>query len=174
MVIAKTLIKDHGQSGASPDLVFKKVNNLLCEANDEGMFVTAWMGVLEISSGHLTYANAGHNPPLLMRHDDEYNYLRTRAGFVLAGMDGMPYRLYSLELEKGDTLFLYTDGVTEATNSNQELYGEERLATVLNKNRDKTPDKLLAVVKEDVESFVGKAPQFDDITMLSVSYYGNK
>ncbi len=173
MVIAKTLIKDHAQSGASPDVVFMKVNRLLCEANDEGMFVTAWMGILELFSGRLVYVNAGHNPPLLKRAGG-YDYLRTRSGFVLAGVDEIPYRSCSLDLAPGDTLFLYTDGVTEATDSKQQLYGEERLAAVLNANRDKTPEKLLAAVKADLDMFVGQAPQFDDITMLSLCYCGSK
>lgn len=174
MVIAKTLIKDHAQSGASPDVVFTEVNHLLCETNDEGMFVTAWMGILELSTGHLTYVNAGHNPPLLKRADGGYNYLRTRSGFVLAGMDEISYRSCSLDLACGDALFLYTDGVTEATDAGQQLYGDERLVRALNANCDKTPEELLAAVKADVDGFAGDAPQFDDITMLSLFYYGNK
>ncbi len=174
MVIAKTLIKDHAQRGVSPAVVFTEVNHLLCETNDEGMFVTAWMGILELSSGRLEYVNAGHNPPLVKRADGCYNYLRTRSGFVLAGMDEIPYRSCSIDLSSGDALFLYTDGVTEATDAKQQLYGEERLAAVLSANRNDAPEKLLAVVKADVDMFVGQAPQFDDITMLSICYYGNK
>lgn len=173
MVIAKTLIKDHAQRGASPDVVFTDVNRLLCETNDEGMFVTAWMGVLELSTGHLAYVNAGHNPPLLKRAGGEYDYLRARSGFVLAGMEGVRYRAGSLDLAEGDALFLYTDGVTEATDAEQRLYGEQKLAAVLNANRDKNPEALLAAVKSDVDAFVGQAPQFDDITMLNLCYYGN-
>ena len=171
MVTAKTLIKDHAQHGTSPELVFTEVNHLLCETNDEGMFVTAWMGVLELSTGHLTYVNAGHNPPLLRRAGG-YDYLRSRPGFVLAGMDETRYRSYSLDLAPGDALFLYTDGVTEATNAEKQLYGEDRLADVLNANRDCAPEALLSAVKADVEAFVGQAPQFDDITVLSLCYYG--
>ena len=172
MVIAKTLINDHAKSGTSPDLVFTEVNRLLCETNDEGMFVTAWMGVLELSTGHLDYVNAGHNPPLLRRVGGGYDYLRTRSGLVLAGLENMRYRACSLDLVPGDALFLYTDGVTEATNAEQQLYGEERLSAVLNANRDCAPKELLAAVRTDVEAFVGKAPQFDDITVLSLCYHG--
>ena len=172
MVIAKTLIKDHAQRGTSPDLVFTEVNRLLCETNDEGMFVTAWMGVLELSTGHLSYVNAGHNPPLLRRAGGGYDYLRTRSGFVLAGMEETRYRACSLDLDPGDALFLYTDGVTEATDAEHRLYGEERLSAVLNANRDCSPKPLLSAVRADVEAFVGQAPQFDDITVLSLCYYG--
>lgn len=172
MVIAKTLIKDHAQRGTSPDVVFTEVNRLLCEANDEGMFVTAWLGVLELSTGHLSYVNAGHNPPLLRRAGGGYDYLRTRSGFVLAGVEETRYRSCSLELAPGDALFLYTDGVTEATDAEKQLYGEERLATALNSHKDYAPKELLSAVRDDVEAFVGQAPQFDDITVLSLCYYG--
>ena len=172
MVIAKTLIKDHAQRGTSPDVVFTEVNRLLCEANDEGMFVTAWLGVLELSTGHLSYVNAGHNPPLLRRAGGGYDYLRTRSGFVLAGVEETRYRSCSLELAPGDALFLYTDGVTEATDAEKQLYGEERLAAALNSHKDYAPKELLSAVRDDVEAFVGQAPQFDDITMLSLCYYG--
>lgn len=172
MVIAKTLIKDHAKHGTSPEVVFTEVNRLLCEANDEGMFVTAWMGVLNLSTGHLDYVNAGHNPPLLRRAGGGYDYLRTRCGFVLAGLEGTRYRCCSLDLSPGDALFLYTDGVTEATNAAQQLYGEERLAAVLNANRELAPEELLPAVRADVEAFVGQAPQFDDITVLGLRYNG--
>ncbi len=174
MVIAKTLLKDYAQRGSSPDAVFTDVNRLLCETNDEGMFVTAWMGVLDLSNGRLVYVNAGHNPPLLRRRDGKYEYLRTRSGFVLAGMEGTRYRSCSLDLAPEDALFLYTDGVTEATDEKQELYGEERLSAVLNANLSCAPKALLSAVKADVDAFVGQAAQFDDITMLSLCYYGNK
>ena len=172
MVIAKTLIKDHAQQGAQPEEVFTKVNRLLCEANDEGMFVTAWMGVLELSTGHLAYVNAGHNPPLLRRGGSEYDFLRTRSGFILAGMDGMRYRPASLELEPGDSLYLYTDGVTEATDASWQLYGDKRLCDILNTHADSDPEELLNLVRSDVDAFVGDAPQFDDITMLGLRFFG--
>ncbi|MBR2490159.1 MAG: PP2C family protein-serine/threonine phosphatase [Ruminiclostridium sp.] len=173
MVIAKTLIKDHTQQGTEPEEVFTEVNRLLCEANEEGMFVTAWMGVLELSTGHLAYVNAGHNPPLL-RRNGKYEFLRTRSGFVLAGMDGMHYRPASLELVPGDTVYLYTDGVTEAANEEKQLYGDQRLCEVLNAHADSTPETLLKIVKDDVDAFAGDAPQFDDITMLSLRYLGRE
>ncbi len=172
MVIAKTLIKDHAQSGDSPELVFTEVNDLLCESNDEGMFVTAWMGVLEISTGNLTYVNAGHNPPLMKKAGGEYEYLRGRSGLVLAGMEGLRYRANTVEMAPGDAIFLYTDGVTEATDKNNRLYGEERLADALNRHKELAPEALLGAVKADVKAFVGEAPQFDDITMVGLCYHG--
>ena len=171
MVIAKTLIKDHAQQGTQPEEVFTEVNRLLCEANDEGMFVTAWMGVLELSTGHLSYVNAGHNPPLL-RSGGKYEFLRTRSGFILAGMEGMRYRPASLDLTPGDALYLYTDGVTEAANEDRHLYGDQRLCEILNAHADSGPETLLKIVKDDVDKFVGTAPQFDDITMLGLRYLG--
>ena len=171
MVIAKTLIKDRAQIGLSPEIVFEKVNNLLFQSNDEGLFVTAWLGIVEISSGTLTCVNAGHNPPLLAHGGKGFDYLKTRSGFVLAGLEGSRYLPYSLKLESGDTLFLYTDGVTEATDEDNELYGEERLKDALNRNILINTEKLVSTIKEDVDSFVKGAAQFDDITMLAFSYH---
>ncbi len=165
MVITKTLIKNQTLTGMMPADVFTTVNTQLCENNDAGMFVTGWMGILEISTGKLTFANAGHNPPLIMKNGN-YEYLKSRAGLVLAGMEGMKYRQYEITLEPGDGLYLYTDGVTEATNAENSLYGESRLLDTLNNHKDEVPQVLLQAVKEDIDAFVKDAPQFDDITML--------
>ncbi|MBQ2830716.1 MAG: SpoIIE family protein phosphatase [Oscillospiraceae bacterium] len=173
MVIAKTLIKNHAQNGEKPEDVFTNVNNQLCESNDAGMFVTGWMAVLNIRTGELTYANAGHNPPLLRRADGGFEYLHSTPGFVLAGLEGMQYTQSNLTLRSGDALYLYTDGVTEATDLNEQLYGEERLQAVLNANADASLSQLLAAVKADVDAFVGEAPQFDDITMLALRFTGD-
>ncbi len=172
MVIAKTLIKNHAQNGEPPEEVFTSVNDQLCESNDAGMFVTGWMAVLNLRTGELTYANAGHNPPLLRREGGSFEYLRSKPGFVLAGLEGMQYTQSSLTLERGDALYLYTDGVTEATDLREQLYGEDRLRAVLNANSDVPLSQLLAAVKADVDAFVGEAPQFDDITMLALRYRG--
>lgn len=174
MVIAKTLIKDHTQSGKPPEEVFTEVNRQLCEANDENLFVTAWMGVLEISTGKLVYVNAGHNPPVIGRKNGETEFLRSRPGFVLAGLDFTKYRAGSLELMPGDLLYLYTDGVTEATNTAQELYGEERLKRTLDANVSAAPEEIFKAVKKDLDDFVADAPQFDDITMLAMRYLGRE
>ena len=170
MMTAKTIIKDLAESGMSVNDIFTKANQKLCENNESGMFVTAWMGILDIPTGKLTFANAGHNPPLLKRSDGSFEYLKTRAGFVLAGMEGVRYRVNEITLNAGDRIFLYTDGVTEATNENNELYGEDRLVSFMNKSLELDQTKLLPKLKKDIDKFVGKAPQFDDITMLMFDY----
>lgn len=174
MVIAKTLIKNHAQNKESPASVFTNTNNQLCEGNDAGLFVTSWMAVLTISTGELSYVNAGHNPPLLKRKNGEYEWLRSRPGFVLAGMEGVRYREGSIKLEDGDRLFLYTDGVTEATNADKELFGEDRLQSALNNSGDAPVKDVLIYVKEQIDGFVGEAEQFDDITMLGIEYTPTK
>lgn len=166
MVITKALLKDNMQSGTDPAQVFTKVNQQLCESNDEEMFVTAWMGVLEISSGHMVYVNAGHNPPLFYQKNGSWEYIKQRSGFVLAGMENMAYKSGELQMNSGDAIYLYTDGVTEATNMKETLYGEAQLKQILDKTRYDTPKQLLESVKGNVDTFVGNASQFDDITML--------
>ena len=172
MVIAKTLIKNYTQTGMEPAEVFTTVNRLLCDGNDAGLFVTAWMGVLEISSGVLTYVNAGHNPPLLKKADGKFDYLRERTGFVLAGMEEVKYRQSTRTITPGDRLFLYTDGVTETTDSRQQLYGEDRLQNFLNENSSCDAEKMLQRLQADLQAFAGSAPQFDDITMLLMDFKG--
>ena len=170
MVIAKTLIKDHAQLGLSPAEVFTRVNTILCEGNEAGLFVTAWMGFLNVKSGDLVYVNAGHNPPLMML-DGKIQYLRTNPGFVLAGLDGFKYKQYELKLSEGDKIFLYTDGATEATNLNKELYGEDRLINCLSSLPKNTScADALHAVRADIDTFVGEAEQFDDLTLLAFDY----
>ena len=168
MMQAKTIIKDLAESGLELSEIFITANKKLCENNDAGMFVTAWMGILDLKTGLLKFVNAGHNPPLVRQADGEFVYLKARSGMVLAGMDGIKYRQNELQLTPGDQIFLYTDGVTEATDKNNQLYGEERLLETVNRNIVMDTRKLCEAVKSDVDQFVGEAPQFDDITMLSV------
>ena len=172
MVIAKTLLKNQLLQGDSPKKLFEEVNNQLCENNKEGMFVTAWIGMLELSTGKLTYSNAGHNRPVLKRADGEFEYLSCKPGFVLAGFEGIPYTLEEIQIAKGDKIYLYTDGVTESIDETQEQFGEERLKAVLNENKDEIPEDILKAVKEKMNIFVGEAEQFDDITMVCVQYNG--
>ena len=174
MMQSKTIIKSCAESGMSIEEVFTVANEKLCEGNDAGMFVTAWMGILNVKTGKVLFANAGHNPPLVKHADGTYEYLKSRAGFVLAGMEGIRYRKNELLLQPGDAIYLYTDGVTEATNINNELYGEERLHLVLEKNKDADTKSICDLIKEDVDKFVGEAPQFDDITMLALKYTGQE
>ena len=165
MMRAKTLLKNLAESGRSIDEVFIEANHALCENNDAEMFVTAWMGMLDLKTGVLQYVNAGHNPPLVRRNGGNFEYLRTRPNFILAGMEGTNYKKHELQLAPGDEIFVYTDGVTEATNKEQQLYGEERLAKALSGFAE-NPQKLCENVHADVDAFVGEAEQFDDITML--------
>lgn len=168
MMQAKTIIKDLAESGLELSEIFMTANKKLCENNDAGMFVTAWMGILDLKTGLLKFVNAGHNPPLIRQADGQFTYLKARSGMVLAGMDGIKYRQNELQLTPGDQIFLYTDGVTEATDKNKQLYGENRLLETVNRNIMKDTRKLCEAVKADVDAFVGDVPQFDDITMLSV------
>ena len=174
MMTAKTIIKDLAESGMAVNDIFTKANEKLCENNESGMFVTAWMGILDLTTGNVQFANAGHNPPLLKRADGSFEYLKTRAGFVLAGMEGVRYRVGEITLNEGDRLFLYTDGVPEATNADNELYGEGRLLSFMNKNASMEATKLLPSLKTNIDEFVGEAPQFDDITMLMFDYKSKK
>lgn len=170
MVIGKTLMKDHTQPGVSLRDVFSGVNNLLCDSNSEGMFITAFEGVLDLVTGEFAYANAGHEVPYICRKGECFEPCRVRPGFVLAGMEDMQYREGRIQLAAGDKIFLYTDGVPEATNADNEMYGSGRLQNILNEHKDEAPADLLPAVKADVDSFVRKAPQFDDITMLCLEY----
>ena len=170
MMTAKTIIKDLAERGLSVNEIFTLANEKLCENNESGMFVTAWIGKFDISTGKLCFANAGHNPPVIVHANGECEYLKTRPGFVLAGMEGIKYRENEIALSKGDRIFLYTDGVTEATDINEVLYGEERLLSYIDKNKGLNAEMLLSGLKEDIDLFAGDAPQFDDITMLVFDY----
>ena len=170
MMTAKTIIKDLAESGMAVNDIFTKANEKLCENNESGMFVTAWMGILDLTTGQVKFANAGHNPPLLKRANGSFEYLKTRAGFVLAGMEGIRYRAGEITLNPGDRIFLYTDGVPEATNTENKLYGEDRLLAFMNQNSNVKATELLPALKANIDEFVGEAPQFDDITMLMLDY----
>ena len=170
MVIGKTLIKDHTTPDRDLGKVFTAVNNLLCEANSEGLFITAFEGVLDLVTGEFSFVNAGHEMPFISKAGGDFEPYKIRPGFVLAGMEDMKYRAGAMTIEPGDKIFQYTDGVTEATNLQNELYGMNRLGAILNKVKDGTPNDILPAVKTDIDEFVGKADQFDDITMLCLEY----
>ena len=171
MVITKTLLKDTAAHEHNPAKVFEHVNKILCESNESGLFVTCWMGILTISTGELNFANAGHNAPVL-ENNGKIEYLSTKPNLMLAAMDGLPYTNNTIKLNKGDRLFIYTDGITEATNDYDELYGEDRLLSVLKsvQGTGKTSRDILDIVRNDLNDFVLEAPQFDDITMLCMIY----
>jgi len=168
MVIAKTMLKNYAGFGASPAEVLAIVNNRLCENNEADMFVTVFIGVFEISSGIFTFSNAGHNYPLLYRKGGAFDWLKSSPDFVIAGMEGMKFRDNRVAIHPGDRLFLYTDGVTEALNRKEELYGDDRLIETLNRpeTREMSIDELVTYMKADLASYADGAEQADDITML--------
>lgn len=170
MMRAKTTIKDLAEQGLEPDAIFAAANEKLCEDNDTFMFVTAWMGILDLKTGVLKFVNAGHNPPLLCKYGNEFEFVRIRSGIALAVMEGVTYQRNELQMEPGDRLYLYTDGVTEAMNNAKNLYGEKRLQGLLNGLGEVSPEIMCHSVKESVDNFAGGVSQFDDITMLSVAF----
>ncbi len=173
MMQAKMLLKSLAETGLPVEQVLTQANDRLCANNQAGMFVTAWMGVIDLETGQVTFGNAGHNPPLLLGAGGGWEYKRSRPGLVLAGMEGIQYKSGSFCMEPGDILFLYTDGVTEATDTANRLYSEERLQACLDGMTDTGPETLCRTVLADVDRFAGQAPQFDDITMLCLQYRGH-
>ena len=172
MVIAKTLIKNQAMMGDDPADILGKVNEQLCEGNDAMLFVTVWISILTISTGKGIAANAGHEHPVIRRAGGSYELVVYRHSPAVAAMEGMRFRQHSFELHPGDRLFVYTDGVPEATNAESELFGNERMLDVLNSQPDRKPHALLETMKREIDVFVGEAPQFDDITMLCLDYFG--
>ena len=168
MMMSKILVNNFAMMGGSPAKVLEQVNAQICKNNKEEMFVTVWFGVLELSTGKVKAANAGHEYPILKKADGTFELFKDKHGFVVGGMEGARYKEYEFLLEKGGTLFLYTDGVAEATNAKNELFGTERMLTALNQEPQADPKTLLTNMKNAVDTFVGDAPQFDDLTMLSV------
>lgn len=174
MMISKTLIKSAAQTGLSPKAVLEKVNNQLCENNEAEMFVTVWLGILEISTGKMVCANAGHEYPAIRRRNGSFELFKDRHGFVLAGMENVRYKEYELTLGAGDCIFVYTDGVAEATNSGNELFGTDRMLAALNKIENADCEELLHTVHDEIDLFAQNVPQFDDITMLCLKISDSK
>ena len=172
MVIAKTILKNFTMTMQDPDdfaAVMACTNDQLCQNNDEMMFVTVFFGMLDIKTGEFIFVNGGHNPPLIYRKaEDKFEYLEVKKNFVLGGMDGMNFLSQSIKLEKGDMIYMYTDGVTEALDNEKELYGEKRLLDCLNAaDKNILLSDLLAYVRKDLDKHVDGAEQSDDITMLA-------
>ena len=172
MVIAKTLIKNRAQLGESPAEILNHVNVQLCEGNEAELFVTVWLAIIEISTGKGMAANAGHEHPALCRAGGKYELVEYRHSPAVATLDGLRFREHPFQLCPGDRLFVYTDGVPEATNAHNELFGTDRMLAALNRNTLSDPRDLLTTVRQDLDAFVGEAPQFDDITMLNFYYAG--
>ena len=172
MMMSKNLIGNYAMQGDSPARVLELANDVICEHNEEEMFVTVWLGVLELSTGRITAANAGHEFPIIRKANGDFEIFRDKHGFVIGGLPGAKYKDYEFRLEKGGMIFLYTDGVPEATNAAEELFGTDRLLEAMNANMEKDTEAILAAVKNAVNGFVGSAEQFDDLTMLGLKYYG--
>ena len=171
MMRSKSILRELSETGAAVSSILSSGNNILCDGNDTGMFVTVWQCRLHLDTGLLEFCSAGHNPPV-HGHQGVFDYVRQKSGLVMAGIEDVRYKEAILKLEPGDILLLYTDGVVEATDADDNLYGEERLLKVLNSCQFDTMEELLTVVRADVDTFVGDAPQFDDLTMVAVRFNG--
>ena len=171
MMAAKIILANNAMMGLSPAQVLAATNSSVCASNPEEMFITVWFGILEISTGRLTAANAGHEYPVL-KQGDRFELFKDRHGLVLGAMDGVKYKEYTIQLSPGDKIFLYSDGVPEATDSNNKLFGTDRMLEALNQRPESPARNILADVQEAVDEFVGTAEQFDDLTMLCLEYRG--
>ncbi|MBP3853706.1 MAG: serine/threonine-protein phosphatase, partial [Erysipelotrichaceae bacterium] len=173
MMISKTIVQNFAMLGISVAEVLENANEALCAQNKMEMFVTTWLGILEISTGKMTCASAGHEYPAIYR-DGRFTLFKDKHGFVLGGMEGAKYKEYELQFKKGDKIFVYTDGVPEATNENHELFGTDRMIDALNRVPEADPKEILKNVRASVDAFVGTAEQFDDLTMLCLEYRGSE
>ena len=174
MMISKIIIQSCAMLDKSPAEILTKTNEAICSNNQEEMFVTAWVGILELSTGKLIAANGGHEYPVIKYPNGEFEMLKDRHGLVLGAMDGMKYHEYELDMKPGSCLFVYTDGVPEATDANEELFGYKRMLAALNSDPDTEPESVLKRVRKGVDDFVLDAEQFDDLTMLCVLYKGTQ
>ena len=174
MMASKIILQSCAMLGQQPAEILTKTNEAICSNNPESMFVTAWVGILEISTGKLTAANAGHEYPILKAPNGDFEVYKDRHGLVIGGMAGLRYRQYELTMEPGSKLFLYTDGVPEATDAKQQLFGLDRTVAALNEAKNETPRQTLKTVRRKVDEFVEDAEQFDDLTMLCLEYKGKE
>ena len=174
MMISKVIVQSCAMLGLNAAEILNKTNEALCSNNKVEMFVTVWLGILEISTGRISAANAGHEYPALYRNGGAFELLKDRHGFVIGGMPETKYEEYELQLQPGDMLFLYTDGVPEAADTDNQLFGTDRLLEALNADTDLLPRDLLGQVHNAVDTFAGEAEQFDDLTMMCLRYNGSK
>ena len=172
MMISKVILQNCAMMGRSPSDVLATANNAICANNQEDMFITVWLGILEISTGKLTAASAGHEYPAVMHAGGDYELWKNKHGFVVGVMEGTQWAEYELQMQPGDRLFLYTDGVPEATSKENELFGTDRMLEALNTVKDASPEDVLKGVRKAIDNFVKDAEQFDDLTMLSIVYKG--
>lgn len=171
MMISKVILQNSAMLGKSASEILRVTNDAICSSNQEDMFVTVWVGIMEISTGIVSAANAGHEYPVLMKNG-EFSVMKDTHGFVIGGMRGMKYKEYEFRMEPGDKLFLYTDGIPESVNEANEMFGVKRLLNALNQAPDAEPAKIVQSVQRTVEGFVQQAEQFDDMTMLCMEYKG--
>lgn len=172
MMVSKIILQSCAMLGLGPSAILTRTNEAICSNNQAEMFVTAWVGILELSTGKLTASSAGHEYPIIKKPDGGFEVFKDKHGFVIGGLPETKYHDYELRLEPGSKLFLYTDGLPEATNSDKAMFGLDRICAVLNESADKHSDEILASVTRAVEEFVGEEEQFDDLTMLCFHYYG--
>jgi sigma-B regulation protein RsbU (phosphoserine phosphatase) len=174
MMASKIILQSCAMLGQSVVDIMTKTNEAICSNNEAEMFVTVWLGILELSTGRLTAANAGHEYPVLKQENGVFEVFRDQHSFVIGGMEDSKYKQYELQLKPGDKVFVYTDGVPEATNSEDEMFGTQRMLAAVNEKLDADPQTILENVSRAVSAFVGSAPQFDDLTMMCVEYRGMK
>ena len=172
MMASRIILANNAKMGKSPSQILTDTNAAICSNNREDMFVTVWLGILELSTGKLIASNAGHEYPALMQADGKFELYKDKHGFVIGGMDGVRYKEYEMQLRPGAKLFLYTDGVPEATDANDELFGTDRMLEALNSDLGAKPEDILKNVRAAVDGFVKDAEQFDDLTMLCIDYKG--
>ncbi len=173
MMKSKAIIRNCAESGKSPSEIFKLANKGLCDGNAAEMFVTVWIGIIDLSTGHMVCSNAGHEYPVLKRKDGDYELYKQKHSLVLGIMPKIPFKEYELDLNPGDSIFIYTDGVPEAIDKDEKAYGCDRLVETLNKFKDYSQRDILLNVRQDIKDFVGEADQFDDVTMLGFKYVGS-
>jgi len=172
MMVSRIVLRTMAQNLKSVVETFERANYELAKRNRANMFVTVWMGIVDLKTGHVEFASAGHNPPVIRHKDGSAEFAKSKAGVVMAAMENSHYKMQTLELAPGDTLFLYTDGVTEATNEHNELFGNDRLLDALTHGGGKGTKEMCRFVKRQIDAFTRKASQFDDITMLAMEYKG--
>ena len=172
MMVSMILIRNEVANGLSPAKALESVNNKICSNNREEMFVTVWLGILDLKTGKLTAANAWHEYPTLKEPDGHFELVKDKHGFVIGGMSGVKYKEYEWQLKPGSKVFVYTDGIPEATDSSNELFGTDRMVDVLRSVEDETPEEILRAVSAAIHQHAGEAEQFDDETMLCVEYKG--
>ena len=170
MMASKIILADNAKSGKSPAQILQDTNEAICANNPEEMFVTVWLGILDISTGLLTTANAGHEYPALMHADGRFELFRDRHGLVVGGMPGVKYHEHSLQMNPGSKLFVYTDGVPEATDAENSLFGTTRMLEALNAHANESPKQILHGVRQAVNEFVSDMEQFDDLTMMCLEF----